>query len=231
MDSSKSTSTSASPIRSKILSEQHHQLTEQLIRLKFEIAEQKGKHDQLQFDWQKLNTEKHSIHEDILTIEKECKSIRDETGRIRVEKMQTRQRLDKIVAQNESVRRVADEAKAERDKAQSALHTKKDELKLVKTAGEEMQRTILTLRENAAVISSDRAKLSSQNDGVIAEIETLKKHILDMRISVQSTKDKSEKYGKDLIETQKESELLAKQNDILESKIAAREDHLEKHKL
>ena len=45
-----SVSTTSSPVRTKALSEQHRQLTETLIRLKFEIAEQKGKHGELQFD-------------------------------------------------------------------------------------------------------------------------------------------------------------------------------------
>ena len=48
--------------------------------LPHEIAEQKGKHGELQFDWKKLNSEKHSLHTDLIDNEKECASIRDETS-------------------------------------------------------------------------------------------------------------------------------------------------------
>ena len=67
--SSSSLSTAASPVRRKSLSEQHHELTEQLIRLKFEIAEQKGKHGELQLDWQKLNSEKQTLHTELVDTE------------------------------------------------------------------------------------------------------------------------------------------------------------------
>lgn len=225
--SASSSSTAVSP---KTLSEQHHQLTEQFIRLKYEIAEQKGKYGELQFDWQKLNTEKHSLHSELVDTEKECASIRDETGRIREEQTQTRQRLDQLVAENAPERRATDEAKAEHDTIQSELQTTKDEVHRVKAAGEELHRTIKDLKECAAEISSDRVKLSAQSDGVMTDIETLKKETLAMRSSVQNMKEKSEQYEKDLIVARKESELLAKENDVLESKIAAREDYLTKHK-
>ena len=225
-----SVSTTSSPVRTKALSEQHRQLTETLIRLKFEIAEQKGKHGELQFDWQKLNSEKHSIHSEIVEAEKECASIRDETDQIRVEQTRRRQRLDQLVADNLPERRAADEVQAEHDKTQSELQATKEEIQNVKAAGKKLHKEIEDLKEHAAEISSERVKISAQSDEVKFEIETLKNEIVAMRNSVQNTKEKSDQYETDLIEARKENVLLAKQNDVLESKIAAREDYLEKHK-
>jgi len=225
-----SVSTTSSPVRTKALSEQHRQLTETLIRLKFEIAEQKGKHGELQFDWQKLNSEKHSIHSEIVEAEKECASIRDETDQIRVEQTRRKQRLDQLVADNLPERRAADEVQDEHDKTQSELQATKEEIQNVKAAGEKLHKTIEDLKEHAAEISSERVKISAQSDEVKSEIETLNKEIVAMRSSVQNTKEKSDQYETDLIEARKENVLLAKQNDVLESKIAAREEYLEKHK-
>mmetsp|Transcript_16835 Transcript_16835/g.25380 ORF Transcript_16835/g.25380 Transcript_16835/m.25380 type:complete len:239 (+) Transcript_16835:161-877(+) len=225
-----SVSTTSSPVRTKALSEQHRQLTETLIRLKFEIAEQKGKHGELQFDWQKLNSEKHSIHSEIVEAEKECASIRDETDQIRVERTRRRQRLDQLVADNLPERRAADEVQAEHDKTQSELQATKEEIQNVKAAGEKLHKAIEDLKEHAAEISSERVKISAQSDEVKSEIETLKQEIVAMRSSVQNTKEKSDQYELDLIAARKENVLLAKQNDVLESKIAAREEYLEKHK-
>jgi len=228
--SASSSSTAASPVRTKTLSEQHHQLTEQLIRLKFEIAEQKGKHGELQFDWKKLNSEKHSLHTDLIDNEKECASIRDEIHRIREEQTQARLRIDQIVAGNAPERTAVAEVKAEHDTIQAELLTTKEEFQKVKASGEELHRTIEDLKERAAEISSERVKISSNSERVMTDIERLKKEIVAMRSSVQHTGEKSEQYEKDLVVARKESEQLAKQNDALESKISAREDYLAKRK-
>ncbi len=228
--SASSVSTAASPTNTKSLSEQHHQLTEQLIRLKFEIAEQKGKHGELQFDWQQLNSEKHAIHSEIVETEKECASIQDETIQIRVAQTQARGRLDRLVADNIPEHKAADEVKAEHETIQSELQTTKEEIHNVKSAGDKLQWTIENLKEHAAEISSERVKLSTQSDEVITEIETLKKDIIAMRCSIQNTKEKSDQYEKDLVEARKENLIMSKQNDALESKIVAREEYLEKHK-
>mmetsp|Transcript_1259 Transcript_1259/g.1735 ORF Transcript_1259/g.1735 Transcript_1259/m.1735 type:complete len:241 (-) Transcript_1259:44-766(-) len=224
-----SVSTAATPSSTNSLSEQHHQLTEQLIRLKFEIAEQKGKHGELQFDWQKLNSEKHTIHSEIVETEKECASIHDETNKIRAAQTETRQRLDRLVEDNIPEKRAADEVKAEHETIQSELQATKDKLHNVKAAGEELQKKILNMKEHAAEISNERVKLSTQSDEVMTEIETLKKEIVAMRCNIQSTKEDSEQYEKDLVEARKENLILSKENHALESKIVAREEYLEKH--
>ncbi len=226
-----SVSTAATPNSANSLAEQHHQLTEQLIRLKFEIAEQKGKHGELQFDWQKLNSEKHAIHSEIVEAEKECASIHDETNQIKVAQTDTRKRLDRLVEDNIPEQRAADEVKAEHETIQSELQTTKDKIHKVKAAGEELQKNILNMKEHAAEISSERVKLSTQSDEVTSEIETLKKDIIAMRRNIQSTKEESDQYEKDLDEAIKENLVLTKENHALESKIAAREEylHLGKH--
>ena len=157
--SSSSLSTTASPIRRKSLSEQHHELTEQLIRLKFEIAEQKGKHGELQLDWQKLNSEKHTLHTELVDTEEECESIRKETDWIRKEQTKTRQRLDELIAETAPERKAADDAQAEHNSIQIELDKTKEEFGKVKAAGEELHKTIEELKEHAAEISSERVKI------------------------------------------------------------------------
>jgi len=147
-----------------------------------------------------------------------------------VERTRRRQRLDQLVADNLPERRAADEVQAEHDKTQSELQATKEEIQNVKAAGEKLHKAIEDLKEHAAEISSERVKISAQSDEVKSEIETLKQEIVAMRSSVQNTKEKSDQYELDLIAARKENVLLAKQNDVLESKIAAREEYLEKHK-
>lgn len=214
----------------KTLSEQHQQLTEGLIRLKFEIAEQKGKHGELDLDWRRLNSEKHKLQAELLDTEKECSSMREEIGRIREEERQKKQLLDQLRAENSPERRVVDELKAEHDIIQSELITTKEDIEKVKAAGEELHRTIEDIKAHAAKISCDRVKISAESDGVRSDIESLTKDILSMRGSIQNMKEKSEQYKEDLIKATKESELLATKNNVLKSKIAAREDFLAKQK-
>ena len=64
----------------------------------------------------------------------------------------------------------------------------------------------------------------------MTEIETLKKDIIAMRCNIQRTKETSDQYEKELAEARKENLILSKENHALESKIAAREEYLEKHK-
>jgi peptidoglycan hydrolase CwlO-like protein len=61
------------------------------------------------------------------------------------------------------------------------------------------------------------------------EVESLQKDILEMKSNIQKIKEKSEHYEEDLVQARKESEVLAKQNDAWEAKIASREEYLAKH--
>ena len=96
-------------------------------------------------------------------------------------------------------------------------------------AASQLHKTIEELKEHAAEISAERVKISAESDGVKNEVESLQKDILEMKSSIQKIKEKSEHYEEDLVQARMESEVLAKQNDALEAKIAAREEYLAKH--
>ena len=104
----------------------------------------------------------------------------------------------------------------------------KEEMEKVKAAGETLRTTIDDLKGNASQISSDRARLASESAGVENEIEKLREEILLMQRTVEQTRLAAEGYPAELTKLRNECQKMAKQNEVLESKIATREEMAKK---
>jgi chromosome segregation ATPase len=196
--------------RQSSLEEQLRALTEEIIELKFKIAEQMGKQDEIQHDWQKLNTEKSSIQQEIAEIDTENDGIRADTDRTREELEKARLRLDHLAKERSPEQKIEDDVRREYTLVQAELKATKEEMEIVEAAGRTLLTDIEHLKVDASRISSEGAKLETE----IAKVQK----------SIQETKSTTAEYDADLRCMRKECEKIAKQNKVLESKIAIRDE-------
>jgi len=221
-------STSCSAASQMTLEEQHRMITEEVIQLKCNIAEQKGKQDELNFDWQKLHTEQSEIQEALVEINTECDDLKFEIDQTTEDLEKAKLRLDLLATERLPEQKIADEVRDGYISVQAELKATEVQMEHVKSSGESLHREIEDLKQNAAQISSDRANLATESDKVEREIKDLRGGIAKMRLSVQETKSSTAMYQVDLTCIRKGSEKIAKQNEVLESKIAIREEMAKK---
>ncbi|KAL7534363.1 hypothetical protein ACHAWF_004808 [Thalassiosira exigua] len=219
-----STSTSHQPT----LEEQHQMLTDQIIKLKFSIAEQKAKRDELRLDWQKLHNEQTDIQEDILDLDNESDDIQANINEANEEMEKYKRRLDQLAMEQAPEQLLADEVKSEYEEAQAELRGAQAEMDRVRTSGESLRATIEGLKANSSEISLEKVKLAEGGDTAEREIGELKAEIAKMQQSVQEAKSHAEEYQEELKAVSNESEKVAKLNEALESKISIREERVTK---
>jgi chromosome segregation ATPase len=200
--------------------EQLRALTKEIIALKFNIAEEMGKQDEIKHDWQKLNTEKSSIQEEIADIDVENDVLRADTERVREALGQAMLRLELLAKERSPEQKVEDDVRREFNSVQAEFKAAKVEMDIVDAAGHSLLTDIENLKRDASRKSSNTAKLEAESDEVSCEISKLREEIAKVQQSIQETKSKSAKYDKELISVRKECEKIANQNKTLESKIA-----------
>jgi len=222
-DSVTSTSCSAATA-SGSSEEQLRALTEEIIELKFKIAEQMGMQDEIQQDWQKLNTEKSSIQEEIAEIETQNDVIRADTDRSREELEKARLRLDHLAKERSPEKKIEDDVRRENTLVQAELKATKEEMEIVEDAGRTLLTDIENIKVDASRISSEGAKLETESDELGLEIFYLRGELAKVQQSIQETKSTTAEYDADLRSMRKECERIAKQNKVLESKIAIRDE-------
>ncbi len=210
--------------RRSSLEEQLRALTEEIIELKFKIAEQMGKQDEIQHDWQKLNTEKSSIQQEIAEIDTENDGIRADTDRTREELEKARLRLDHLAKERSPEQKIEDDVRIEYTLVQAELKATKEEMEIVEAAGRTLLTDIAHLKVDASRISSEGAKLETESDELGIDIFGLRGEIAKVQQSIQETKSTTAEYDADLRCMRKECEKIAKQNKVLESKIAIRDE-------
>lgn len=214
----------SSPPRQRTLDEQHRKSTDELIQVKFQIAEQKGTQGLLNLDWQKLRSEQSDLQKQLENVEGECDNIREETGDIRIVIEKTKVRLDEIQKERSPEQKVADEVREEYTSVQEELKATKEDMANVKLEGEKLSTEIDDLKRSAAQISSDRATLATESDNVEHEMVNLHDEIARMKQSIVEKKTSLSRHEEDIIVVRKASDNIAKQNAVLESKIHYRED-------
>lgn len=210
--------------RQSSLEEQLRALTEEIIELKFKIAEQMGKQDEIQHDWQKLNTEKSSIQQEIAEIDTENDGIRADTDRTREELEKARLRLDHLAKERSPELKIEDDVRREYTLVQAELKATKEEMEIVEAAGRTLLTDIEHLKVDASRISSEGAKLETESDELGLDILCLRGEVAKVQKSIQETKSTTAEYDADLRCMRKECEKIAKQNKVLESKIAIRDE-------
>ncbi len=220
---SASCSAVSSPSYQSSREEQLRALTKEIIALKFNIAEELGKQDEIKHDWQKLNTEKSSIQGEIADIDVENDVLRADTDRVREELGKAKLRLELLAKERSPELKVEDDVRREFTSVQAELKVTKVEMEIVDSAGHSLLTDIENLKRDASRKSSDKAKLEAESDEVGCEISNLWEEITKVQQSIHETKSKSAEYDTHLINVRKECEKIANRNKALESKIALRD--------
>jgi len=202
------------------LNEQHRKLTEEMIQLKCNIADQKGKQGLMHMDWQKLRTEQSAIQDELAIVEKECNDLRTKTDEIQMQSTKAKIRLEQIIAEQSPEQQLADEVKQEYDSTTLTLKETQLEMDNTKLVGEKLRKEIEGLKLNAAIISTNRATLSTSALETESEITELHEEILAMQQLTSKSRATINNQEMEVKVIRKQSDSLAKQNETLESKIA-----------
>ena len=183
-----------------------------------------GKQDEIQHDWQKLNSEKSSTQEEIADIDTENDGIRADTDRAREELEKARLRLDNLAKERSPEQKIEDDVRREYTLVQAELKSTKEKMEIVEAAGRTLLTDIENLKVGASQISSEGVKLETEIDDLGLEVIFLRGEIAKVQQSIQETKSTTAKYDAELRCMRKECETIAKQNKVLESKIAIRDE-------
>lgn len=202
------------------LNEQHRKLTEEMIQLKCDIADQKGKQGLMHMDWQKLRTEQSAIQDELVIVEKDCNDLRTKTDEIQTQSTKAKIRLEQITAEQSPEQQLADKVKHEYDSTNDELKATQLGMDNTKLVGEKLRKEIEQQKLNAARISTNRATLSTSADETESEITELHEEILAMKQLISKSKAAINNQVMEVKVIRKQSDQLAKQNEILESKIA-----------
>lgn len=202
------------------LNEQHRKLTEDMIQLKCNIADQKGKQGLMHMDWQKLRTEQSAIQDELAIVEKECNELRTKTDEIQMQSTKAKIRLDQITAEQSPEQQLADKVKHEYDSTNDELKAAQLGMDNTKLVGEKLRKEIEGLKLNAAKISTNRATLSTSALETESEIAELHEEIMAMQQLNSKNKAAINNQSTEVKVIRKQSEQLAKQNETLESKIS-----------
>ena len=183
-----------------------------------------GKQDEIQHDWQKLNSEKSSTQEEIADIDTENDGIRADTDRAREELEKARLRLDNLAKERSPEQKIEDDVRREYTLVQAELKSTKEKMEIVEAAGRTLLTDIENLKVGASQISSEGVKLETEIDDLGLEVIFLRGEIAKVQQSIQETKSTTAEYDAELRCMRKECETIAKQNKVLESKIAIRDE-------
>ena len=211
---------SSPPRQQQSLNEQHRKLTEEMIQLKCNIADQKGKQGLMHMDWQKLRTEQSAIQDELVIVEKDCNDLRTKTNDIQTQSTKAKIRLEQITTEQSPEQQLADKVKHEYDSTKDELKATQLGMDNTKLVGEKLRKEIEGLKLNAAKISTTRATLSTSADETESEITELHEEILAMKQLISKSKAAINNQVMEVKVIRKQSDQLAKQNEILESKIA-----------
>ena len=211
---------SSPPRQQQSLNEQHRKLTEEMIQLKCNIADQKGKQGLMHMDWQKLRTEQSAIQDELAIVEKECNDLRTKTNDIQTQSTKAKIRLEQITTEQSPEQQLADKVKHEYDSTNDELKATQLGMDNTKLVGEKLRKEIEQQKLNAARISTNRATLSTSAIETESEITELHEEILAMKQLISKSKAAINNQVMEVKVIRKQSDQLAKQNEILESKIA-----------
>ena len=211
---------SSPPRQQQSLNEQHRKLTEEMIQLKCNIADQKGKQGLMHLDWQKLRTEQSAIQDELAIVEKECNDLRSKTDEIQTQSTKAKILLDQITAEQSPEQQLADNVKQEYDSTNDELKATQLGMDNTKLVGEKLRKEIEGLKLNAAKISTNRATLSTSALETESEIAELHEEIFAMQQFISKSRAAMNNQATEVKVIRKQSEQLAKQNETLESKIA-----------
>lgn len=199
------------------LQEEHIMLTEEIIRLKFNIATQLGRSDEIELEWHKLIPERTALQVEMENIERECDTLQTETSMTNDQIEQSSIRLRQLTSPEQQ--RI-DQATNDFNAINSELQSLQLEKSSIQDASKNLSEEIEEYKRQAAQLSSEISEIDIERIAVQFDIDDLQEAITKVKAATQEYKSTTDKLDADIAYVKAECDKLEKYNRGLETKIA-----------
>jgi chromosome segregation ATPase len=197
-----------------------HFITEEIIRLKFNIATQRGRQDEVQLQWHKLIQERTALQFEMETIERECDTLQTETSMTNDRIEQSSIRLRQLTSTISPEQQRIDQATNDFNAINSELQSLQLEKSSIQDASKYLSEEIEGYKRQAAQLSSEISEIDIERIAVQFDIGDLHEAITKAKAASQEHKSTTDKLEADIACVKAECDKLGKHNHGLETKIA-----------
>ena len=203
------------------LQEKRRILTEEVIRLKFNIATQRGRQDELQLDWQKLIAERNAMQLEMENIEQECDNLHTETTKTKERISESSLRLHQLTSITSPEQQMIDQVTNDHTAMNSEIQSLQQEKLSIQDASKNLSDEIEECKRRAAHLSSEISEIDIERIAIQFDIDDLHEAISKVKGSIQEFKSTTNKLDIDISCVKAECVKLAKHNRALEVKVCA----------
>ena len=203
------------------IQEKRRILTEEIIRLKFNIATQRGRQDELQLDWQKLITERNAMQLEMENIEQECENLQTETTKTKERISESNLRLHQLTSTISPEQQMIDQATNDHTAMNSEIQSLQQEKLSIQDASKNLSDEIEECKRHAAQLSSEISEIDIERIAIQFDIDDLHEAISKVKGSIREVKSTTNKLDIDISCIKAECVKLGKHNRGLEMKVCA----------
>ncbi len=203
------------------LQEQRRILTEEIILLKFNIATQRGRQDELQLEWRKLRPERNAMQLELEYIEQECETLQKETMETRDRVQESSLRLRKLTSTAPPEQQTIDQVTNDFIAIHSEIQTLQQEKASIQDASKNHSEEIEEYKRHAARISSEIFEIDIERIAVQFDIDDLQVAIIKRKAAIQEYKSATNELDIDISCVKAECDKLGRYIRGLEMKVCA----------
>jgi chromosome segregation ATPase len=203
------------------LQEKRRILTEEVIRLKFNIATQRGRQDELQLDWQKLIAERNAMQLEMENIEQECENLQTETTKTKERISESNLRLHQLTSTISPEQQMIDQVTNDHTAMNSEIQSLQQEKLSIQDASKNLSDEIEECKRHAAQLSSEISEIDIERIAIQFDIDDLHEAISKVKGSIREVKSTTNKLDIDISCIKAECVKLGKHNRGLEMKVCA----------
>jgi len=220
-DSMSTKSSSTQNTNRPSLDEEYQLLTEQVVQLKMELATWKGKRDEINLTRQQLNVEAETLREEFDMIDTECRTYQDDTKHYQDETTVSLKRLEQLRLSLAIEEETAVPLRIEHESILTELCAAQDELKRVKGEEAKFQEEIDELERKKLQVTSDRGRIDSRVQKMMADNENIQKEIDTLQQSIKKLSREKVTIPAELARVKKATAAICKKNSKIETQIIA----------
>jgi len=168
-------------------------LTEEIIRLKFNIATQLGRSDEIELEWHKLIPERTALQVEMENIERECDTLQTETSMTNDQIEQSSIRLRQLTSTTSPEQQRIDQATNDFNAINSELQSLQLEKSSIQDASRNLSEEIEEYKRQAAQLSSEISEIDIERIAVQFDIDDLQEAITKVKAATQEYKSTTDK--------------------------------------
>lgn len=203
------------------LQERHRVLTEEIIQLKFNIATQRGRQDELHFDWQKLIPERNALQEEMESTEQECDTLQEEILETKNRIQESTLRLRQLTSITSPEQQTIDQVTNDFVDIDSEIKALQKEKISIQDISKNLSDEIEEYKRHAARLSSEISEIDIDRIAVQFDIDDLHEAINKTKATIREYKSAIHTLDTDIACVKSECVKLGKRNSGLEMKVSA----------